>query len=254
MLHPDVTDLREFYAGALGQTARRLLRTRLRAIWPNVAGQRVLGLGYAIPYLGLFRDEAERVLAAMPAAQGVVRWPANEPSLALLADDLDLPFADMSIERVLLIHALETSDDAHELMREVWRVLTPTGRLLVAVPNRRGLWARFEHTPFGQGHPYTPRQLGRLMRENLFSPTQSEAALFFPPSQRRTLLRAAGAFERAGRRFWPHFGGVVLAEAEKQVYLPVGASKRARERRRAPALQPAPVGRVSSQLLSIDSR
>jgi SAM-dependent methyltransferase len=246
MLRPDVTDLREFYSGPLGQTARRLLRTRLRAIWPSVAGQRVLGLGYAIPYLGMFRDEAERVLAAMPAAQGVLRWPANEPSITVLAEDDELPFADMSIERVLLVHALECSDNVPELMREIWRVLTPSGRLLVAVPNRRGVWARFEHTPFGQGHPYTPRQLSRLMRDNLFSPTQSSAALFFPPSERRTLLRAAGAFERAGSRFWPHFAGVVLAEAEKQVYLPVGASERKRGARRVPALRPAPVGRVGA--------
>src|SRR3954466_15860717 len=107
----DVVDFRNFYAQRLGTVARRFVGRGIRARWPNEHGQRVLGIGYATPYLGLFREEAERCLAFMPAAQGVVKWPTDRPSLAALVDELELPLSDSSIDRVLLVHALEMAHD-----------------------------------------------------------------------------------------------------------------------------------------------
>ena len=75
-------------------------------------GQRVLGIGYATPYLGLFREEAERCLAFMPAAQGVVKWPTTRPALAALVDEIELPLPDGAVDRVLLVHSLEMSHDS----------------------------------------------------------------------------------------------------------------------------------------------
>ena len=66
----DVLDLNEFYASSLGQTTVRLLRARLREVWPSVRGETVLGLGYAAPFLRPFMEEAERTLAFMPAPAG----------------------------------------------------------------------------------------------------------------------------------------------------------------------------------------
>ncbi|HVH83318.1 MAG TPA: methyltransferase domain-containing protein, partial [Steroidobacteraceae bacterium] len=155
----DVVDLHEFYGSGLGQMARRLIRRKVRRIWPSAKGQRVLGVGYATPYLRQFRDEAQRVIAVMPAAQGVMRWPDGEPNLVTLADEAELPLPDLSADRVLLVHALEHSEQLRPLLREVWRVLADGGRLLVVAPNRRGIWARLDRTPFGQGLPYTMGQL-----------------------------------------------------------------------------------------------
>ena len=227
MLRPDIIDLREFYANPLGRAVRRLLRPRLRIFWPNVQGMTVLGLGYATPYLRIFEGEAERVIAAMPGPQGVVRWPRGLPGRVMLVDEDDLPLPDASVDRLLLLHALENSENVRALLREVWRVLTPQGRLLAVVPNRRGLWAHIEATPFGQGHPYTPPQLTRLMRDSLFSPTQSQAALWLPPSDRAFVIKAVNAWEKAGEMLWNRFSGVLLVEAEKQVYagMPVKAVK-----------------------------
>ena len=50
----DVLDLNEFYSSTLGQMTVRLLRARLREVWPNVRGETVLGLGYATPFLRPF--------------------------------------------------------------------------------------------------------------------------------------------------------------------------------------------------------
>ncbi|MGE0652974.1 MAG: methyltransferase type 11, partial [Alphaproteobacteria bacterium] len=60
----DVVDLRDFYATSLGQVAARAVRARLRHMWPDTRGSRMLGLGYAPPCLRPFLDEAERVIAA----------------------------------------------------------------------------------------------------------------------------------------------------------------------------------------------
>ncbi|HLT77264.1 MAG TPA: methyltransferase domain-containing protein [Ferrovibrio sp.] len=241
MLRPDIIDLREFYADHLGQAVRRLLRQRLRAMWSDVSGLRVMGLGYATPYLRIFENEAERVIAAMPGPQGVVRWPRGLPGRVMLVDEDDLPLPDASIDRLLLVHSVENSENVRSLLREVWRVLSPQGRLLAVVPNRRGLWAHIETTPFGQGHPYTPPQLTRLMRDAEFSPTRSEAALWMPPANRGFVFGAAQAWERTGEALWKRFSGVLLVEAEKQVYA-VTPLKAVKVRQKRFVLNPVPAG------------
>ncbi|MDA0305270.1 MAG: methyltransferase domain-containing protein [Proteobacteria bacterium] len=238
----DVVDLRDFYASVLGQVARRMIRRRMRILWPDVTGQSVLGIGYATPYLNSFRSNAERVLAVMPAGQGVLRWPPDEPGLTALVDECELPFPDLSIDRVLLVHALECSEQARPLMREVWRILSASGRLLVVVPNRSGVWARFEHTPFGHGLPHTPGQLSRLLRDNLFTPIESHRALFVPPIHSRMLLGSAPAWEKIGERAFKTFSGVVMTEAVKQIYA-AGTTPSSNQRRRylpVPGQTPTP--------------
>lgn len=236
----DVVDLRDFYATSAGRVARRLLSRRIRAIWPDLSGQRVLGLGYPAPYLGAYQDEAERTLAVSPALQGVLHWPQSGPNRVALADEAELPFPDSSIDRVLLIHALEFSEQVRPMLREVWRVVTSGGRLVVVVPNRRGIWARLERTPFGLGQPYTNGQLSKLLRDNLFTPVTSAAALYAPPSSSRMMLSTAPAWERLGSRWFRTVAGVVIIEASKQIY--AASPVRQRRRRRRPAYVPVGQG------------
>ena len=231
----DAIDLRDFYATTLGRVARRAVRGRVRDMWPDTRGMRVLGIGYAAPYLDPFRSEAERVIAAMPAAQGVLPWPGEGAALSTLCDEAELPFADLSMDRVLLVHALECAEHVRPMMREIWRVLAGGGRLLVVAPNRRGIWARFERTPFGQGRPYSPGQLTRSLRESMFTPVRSRAALFVPPVTSRMLLSSAPALEKLGERWFRTFAGIILAEATKQTY---AAQPESREKARRKAYVP----------------
>ncbi len=232
----DVVDLRNFYAQPLGIVARRFVGRGVRVRWPDARGMRVVGIGYATPYLGLFREEAERCLAFMPAAQGVVKWPSATPTLAALIEETDLPLADAAVDRVLIVHALEVSHDVVALLREAWRVLAAGGRLLAVVPNRRGVWARMDTTPFGHGRPYSRSQITQLLRETWFTPTGWDEALYVPPIARSWFLRSAGAWERTGAALSAPFAGVHIVEATKQVYRAVPAR---RERRHlVPALEP----------------
>ncbi|MHA1597278.1 MAG: class I SAM-dependent methyltransferase [Alphaproteobacteria bacterium] len=225
----DAIDLRDFYETGRGRIARRMIRRAIHARWPDLGGMDVLGLGFPTPYLGDYLGHSRRVIAAMPAAQGVLHWPADGPGATTLVNEYELPFPDMSMDRVLMVHALECSDNVRPMMREVWRVLSDNGRLLVVTPNRRGLWARFERTPFGRGRPYSPRQLSAVLRENMFMPNGAGRALFMPPTRSRMIQAAAPALEEIGRRWFGTFSGVVIAEATKQIYAgqPVGNPKRA---------------------------
>ena len=217
-VHSDVVDLREFYDTRLGRVAQRMIRRRLRELWPDVHDQIILGLGYAPPFLRPFREEADRVIAMMPARQGVVAWPRDGARLTTLVEDTALPLPDMSVDRVLLVHSIEVTEDLRGLMREVWRVLAGNGRLMVVVPNRRGIWARLDRTPFGQGRPYSGSQLSRMLRDTQFLPERVDHALFLPPVRWPFLLTAAAAWEEIGSRWFRAFAGVVMIEASKQLY------------------------------------
>lgn len=223
----DVVDLRDFYQTPLGLTVRRIVAADVRARWRGVRGGTVVGLGYGVPYLGSFRQDAARVAALMPETQGALVWPSAGPLLSVLVEDRHLPFPDNSVDRLLLVHSLEAADRPATLLREVWRVLVPEGRLLIVTPNRRSVWARIDATPFGHGRPYSRSQLERLLVESLFTPVSWGTALHMPPINRGIFLKSAFVWERVGRTLWPAFGGVLLVEARKEVMAPIGGKRAA---------------------------
>jgi SAM-dependent methyltransferase len=236
----DVTDLRAFYASPLGSVTRRLVGRGIDRFWGPLTGLRILGLGYAVPYLAAVRPEGERTVAFMPASQGVVNWPATGASASALVDPLMMPLPDASIDRILVVHALETVESPSELLHEMWRILTPGGRIIVVAPNRRGVWARMDTTPFGHGQPFSRSQLKTLMRQTLFSPEGWAETLYVPPLRNSAFLRTALAWERVGVSFSLPFAGLHIVEATKQLYRAVAVRQPRRAARLAPIFVPSP--------------
>lgn len=235
-MYLDVVDLRAFYASRLGVVVRGLIGRRLAKRWPTLAGECVLGMGYATPYLGDLAGNAERVLAMMPAAQGVVTWPLEGPNRACLVEEDALPLPDASVDRALVIHSLEMVANPRDHLREIWRVLAPGGRVILVVPNRSGIWARTEKTPFGHGQPYGSGQLTGLLRDAQLSPLGWSEALAVPP-MRGPWLGSGTTWERIGCTLWPAFAGVIIVEATKQIHQ--GIAVRERRARLKSALRPA---------------
>ncbi len=232
----DVVDLRSFYTSALGRRANRYVLHAIRSRWSNLNGLAVLGLGFTPPYLDSMRDDSpERILSFMPGSQGVIAWPHDGLSASSLIEPTDLPLRDSTIDRALVVHALEMSDAPAELLSELWRVLAPGGRLICVVPNRRGVWTRSDTTPFGQGQPFSRGQITGLMRQALFTPIHWGEALYMPPFQHRIIMQIAPAMERIGAILSLPFAGVHIIEATKQVYRPALAKKMVRA---LPSLQP----------------
>jgi SAM-dependent methyltransferase len=212
----DVRDLAAFYHAPMGQLAQRVIMRRLRALWPDLSGRRLLGYGYAVPYLRGLAD-AERAIAAMPAAMGVISWPQGR-NAALLCEDHALPFPDVFFDRILVVHGLEGAEQLRPLLRQLWRVLAPEGRLMIVAPNRASLWAQVDISPFGQGRPFSRRELDWLLRDALFEPVRWECALYAPPVKSRALLGSGAGWEKIGARLLPRIGGVHLVEATKSFY------------------------------------
>jgi SAM-dependent methyltransferase len=226
----DVLSLQSFYGSPLGGVARRLIGRVIRERWSSSAGLSIAAFGYGAPYLERFRDGARRCLALMPAEQGVVIWPDGERCAAALVDAEMLPLPDGSIDRLLIAHALEAADRPDALLEELWRITSPEGRMIVIVPSRRGVWARTDSTPYGQGLPYSKSQLRDLLHRAEFSPVFWGEALHAPPVARPFMIRSATTIERIGGALGAPFAGVYIVEAIKQVRRPVGVRKVARAR------------------------
>ena len=217
-MHLDVQGLRNFYyRQALGRAVQRSLRTTVMKIWPDTTGQTVAGFGFAVPLLRPFLAKSRRVIALMPGPQGVIAWPSGPANHAVLTDERFWPLETGHVDRLLVLHGLEASDDAAAMLEEARRVLGPGGRALFIVPNRAGLWSRSEKTPMGFGRPYSAGQLETLLRVHGFLPEKSTAALYQLPSQRRGLQKMAPVFERIGTRLPSLAGGVLIVEASKRV-------------------------------------
>jgi SAM-dependent methyltransferase len=237
----DVVDLRDFYASPTGRVAARMLNRQLATLTAPKTGQTVMGLGYALPYLP--RQPEVLSLAFMLARQGVIHWPAGEDNRSTLVDDFDLPLLESTVDLALVVHGLEHAETPLETLQEVWRVMAPQGRLILVVPNRRGLWAASESTPFGYGQPFSPSQIAGLLKDSKYTVTQWRSALYLPPLRNETMLKAALSFDVAGTRFASRFAGVTIVEAMKQVYA-FSSGKRARRLvpRFRPVLLPSPQG------------
>ncbi|MCX8999195.1 class I SAM-dependent methyltransferase [Rhizobiaceae bacterium BDR2-2] len=252
-MHTDIVDLRQFYSSRLGHLAEQSITAALRTVWPRLPDERLVGLGYAVPFLDSFFEGTERTFAFMPAPQGAVNWPVGAKSATALVFDEELPLPDASIDRVLMVHCLEFAENPVETLKEIWRVLAPGGRLVIVVPNRRGLWARLEHTPFGSGRPYSRGQLTGLLRQTNFTPGAFAEALLFPPSPHGYMLKPWRTLEAIGRRLWPAFSGVTVVEAQKRLYQGLPVAARASRRVFVPVLSPQGVP-TTRMPVSLDKR
>jgi SAM-dependent methyltransferase len=249
IMHADIVDLRAFYASTLGHLAERSIGMALKPLWPSIPSERLVGLGYVVPWLDALCVRTERSFAFMPAGMGAAAWPLGAPSSTALVFDEELPLPDSSIDRILMVHALEHAEDPRETLKEAWRVLAPGGRLVIVVPNRRGIWARTDITPFGSGRPYSKGQLMQLLREANFTPGEWNDALLFPPSHRRSVLKATRWMEWLGRRVAVPFAGALMVEAQKRMYQGVPVSSRSSRRVFVPVLSPQGMGREHARSL-----
>jgi SAM-dependent methyltransferase len=237
-MNPDVNRLIAFYKSPLGKISRALVRDEVVRLAGSIDKRRVLGLGFASPYLRFALQAAERVLVFMPARQGASAWPREGPSHTVLCDLQEMPLTDSAVDLIVAVHTFEHASDAEELMREIWRIAAPNARLIIVVPRRRGMWAAWDNQPFGDGIPFSKRQLERLLRDHSFVPEHWRVGLHLPPLNHRFFIKLARFMERFGRLFGPLFGGVFIVSAKKELFPAVPRRQRLERYIRVPGMAP----------------
>lgn len=219
-MHLDVQVLRDFYyRSALGRAAQKIIRNQVRTFWPEeqAKGQTIAGFGFAVPLLRPYLPVARRVVGMMPAPQGVMPWPAGMSNVSVLCEETMWPLETGHVDKLVLMHGLETSQSPVEVLAEAYRVLGPGGQVLFVVPNRTGLWARADATPFGFGRPYTSGQLEAQLRKYDFVPEAHVSVLYQPPSTRRFWMKTGPFWEQTGRAIPAIMaGGVMMVLASKR--------------------------------------
>jgi SAM-dependent methyltransferase len=244
-MHLDVQTLHDFYyRSAIGRVAQRVVRDQVREFWPEAHRQSIGGFGFAVPLLRPYLPEARRVIGLMPAQQGVMAWPAGMPNVSVLCEETLWPIENGRFDKLVLMHGLETSERPAALLDECWRVLGPGGKALFIVPNRSGLWARSDQTPFGYGRPYSMRQLEAQLRAYHFEPQRHTAVLYQPPSTRRFWMKTGRFWEKMGRSVSALIaGGVLMVEVTKISPKPTGTRSESRVRKPLGSLVPTPAAK-----------
>lgn len=243
-MRQNVIHLEQFYASRLGGAARDMVARRLDNLWPDLAGCDVLGYGYGWPYLSPYSAQTNRIILAMPGEQGAIAQSCRRGVIACLTEDHRLPFADASFDHVFVAHGVEEAPDLGALLKELWRVTRPEGRIVIMASNRSGLWARSDATPFGAGRPFSRTQLKSALRTAGFLPTVWSGALFIPPARRLSQASTVRGFEKFGETVWPSFSGVVLVEALKRLYAETPGLKSRLVMR--PSFGAAPIGKPAA--------
>lgn len=129
----------------------------------------------------------------------------------------ELPFASQSIDLVALPHVLEFTDDPHEVLREVARVLMPEGRLIITGFNPLSLWGMRQGMRRLGTESFLPAQSQMIAFTRLkdwlkllgFDIVRGRFGCYCPPNRSDKWLQRTAFMEKAGDRWWPIFGAVL---------------------------------------------
>ena len=243
-MRQNVINLEKFYATRLGLAARNMAMRRLETVWPDLSGKEVLAFGYGFPFVETYSSQCKRLILAMPGDQGAIAQKSQRCIISCLVEEDLLPFDDAQFAHIVVAHGLEESGMIEDLLSELWRITKPEGRVIIIAPNRAGLWARSDKSPFGSGRPFSRNQLKGLLRQVGYEPVFWSGALYAPPIKLFTTPTWLKIFERFGETVWPGLSGLILVEAIKRLYAEPSGLKTQKVSR--PVFGTAPLGKTAT--------
>jgi SAM-dependent methyltransferase len=194
----------------LGQYLLARERTYIDKTVTDIFGYNALQIG--MPGFDLLRANRMPLRATMDRTAG-----AN-----VLADSAELPVVSGSVDLVLLPHVLEFSDNPHQILREVERVLVPDGHVVVTCFNPMSLWG-VRHSLFKRdAYPWQGRFIHLMRLKDWLALLGFEMAggamgCYVPPCTSQKWLDRFSFMESAGDRWWPFSGAVTFLHAIKRV-------------------------------------
>jgi SAM-dependent methyltransferase len=139
----------------------------------------------------------------------------HHPKAQLLCLPEFLPFADKSMDIVIAPHVLENSDNPHQTLREIERILIPEGFLILSGINARSLW-RFQKLPWHR-HLMSLARLKDWLKLMNFECIQGKITAYVPPFASEKMIRRLAFLDRAGDRWWPLQGGLYCLVVKKRI-------------------------------------
>lgn len=228
-----IDDLISFYGGKYGKVASKFIAEEIKKTWANLQNMEILGFGYTCPLLDYIcednlppKDPRRIINYNFPdnklpdnklIGKSVQKYNPFGKNITIIGEPENLPFVENSFDRILLCHALEEAANPQKMLRELWRVLRPEGKIIFIVPNRRGLMARTDNTPFGQGRPYSRTQFSEFLKDSMFEINIAKRIFFLPPVNKIANEKAAKICEQIGQTLLPHLGGLLFFEATKRI-------------------------------------
>lgn len=215
-----VADLHQYYQSDEGVKTAQHLAKDIAALWSPAADEMAAAVGFPFPFL------ANRHLppVLMPNMPGAACWQGPDGVISAQIDSACWPISSDQLDRLFIAHALEFVPDHRQFLQEAARCLCGSGRLLLMVPHRRGMWARSTRTPFGHGTSFSRGQLNRLLLDCGLEPTAYHRSLISLPTRLDWPAQIKASMGRLGGRVARVFGGVLLVEAQKMVYVKKPAS------------------------------
>lgn len=221
--------MNEQAANDLLQWLRSPLGSRLYALERKLVGEALAQVfGWQLLQIGLWGDDDDLISEARTQRNSVLAWhgqhaPAHSGRGTMLRSRTDsLAIASDAVDAVLLPHTLEYEPDPHEILREVGRILSGEGHLVVLGFRPFSSWG-LRHLLAGQGFPPgLERMIGEArLRDWLkllgFEVVDARRYLFTLPWG--SAIPSSGSFlERSGEYLWPLFAGGYLLKARKRVY------------------------------------
>ena len=138
------------------------------------------------------------------------------------ADFRDLPVATNCADLILLPHVLEFSEQPHQILREVARVLRPEGQVIITCFNPWSLWGARRIFSHRDDYPWRGRFINLPRMKDWLTLLGLEIrggkmSCYAPPCRQPKWLARFGFMENAGDRWWPIAGGVYFLQAVKRV-------------------------------------
>jgi SAM-dependent methyltransferase len=215
---PATPDLHAWLRTPLGQRVYALERKLASEALAQVFGWQML-------QIGLWGDDDGLLTDARTQRRSVLAWhgarPADRPPAILSRTD-SLAIASDSIDAVILPHTLEYEPEPHEILREVGRILSGEGHLIVFGFRPRSSWG-LRHLFSTDGFP---PGLERMISEGRLRDWLKLLGFELADARRYLFTLPWGAatpspqsfMERAGEYLWPLLGGGYLIKARKRVY------------------------------------
>jgi SAM-dependent methyltransferase len=204
------TDAATWMQTPLGRYLLERERAYIDRTVTDIFGYNALQLGF--PEIDLLRANRMPLRATVDRAAGAM----------LRADSAELPIASASVDLVLLPHVLEFSENPHQILREVERVLVPDGHLVVTCFNPMSLWGARHSLCKREAYPWRGRFIHLMRLKDWLALLGFEMAggamgCYVPPCTSQKWLDRFNFMESAGDRWWPFSGAVTFLHAIKRV-------------------------------------